>query len=324
MDAKALIESYVDDVVRRLPRKQRNDVGFELRALLGEELQARAEAPGAAPDAETVMDLLRAFGDPKVVAARYRPPGFEIIAPADAPAFVGLALGGVAVQWALSLTLAFTAATGLGPVQRFSGWWIGGGLGALWWPGFLVMTAIIASGARRRWPAVAVWTPRIVDPDRINRPLWSLALAFFLCGAAVLVTLPWTFDQLIGGLPVHRALTFDRAFFIGRGPWLLPIWAAQFSLLGVLIMRGRWTRITRRIDIVLSLAISSLMVWFIAGGPIFLAAPTDQIAKFSLAAVTVITLIDAGLKLRRERARVATPSAVKRRAGQLNSGVSAI
>lgn len=323
MNAQALIESYVDDVVRRLPRKQRNDVGFELRALLGEELQARAEAPGAAPDAEAVIDLLRAFGDPKVVAARYRPPGFEIIAPADAPAFVGLALGGVAVQWALSLTLAFTAATGPGPLQRVSGWWLSGGLGALWWPGFLVVTAIIASWARRRWPPAAAWTPRVVDPDRISRPLWALALAFFLCGAAVLVTLPWTFDQLIGGAAVHRALAFDPAFFVERGPWLLPVWAAQFSLLGVLIARGRWTRVTRRIDVALSLAISALMVWFVVGGPIFQAAPADQTAKFSLAVVTVITLIDAGLKLRRERARVATPSALKRSAGQLSSGVSA-
>ena len=42
MDPQALIESYVDDVVRRLPRRQRSDVGLELRSLLGEELAARA------------------------------------------------------------------------------------------------------------------------------------------------------------------------------------------------------------------------------------------------------------------------------------------
>ena len=48
MDPQALIESYVDDVVRRLPRRQRSDVGLELRSLLGEELAARAA--GVTPD----------------------------------------------------------------------------------------------------------------------------------------------------------------------------------------------------------------------------------------------------------------------------------
>ena len=30
---ETLIDAYVMDVVRRLPRKQRNDVGFELRCV---------------------------------------------------------------------------------------------------------------------------------------------------------------------------------------------------------------------------------------------------------------------------------------------------
>ena len=43
---EALIEAYVVDVMRRLPRKQRNDVGFELRALLTESLRGRAADTG--------------------------------------------------------------------------------------------------------------------------------------------------------------------------------------------------------------------------------------------------------------------------------------
>jgi len=53
MTANDLIEAYVTDVARRLPRAQRNDVAFELRALLREELQARAE--GAGRDADPAM-----------------------------------------------------------------------------------------------------------------------------------------------------------------------------------------------------------------------------------------------------------------------------
>ena len=71
MNANDLIESYVTDVAVRLPRKQRNDVAFELRALLKEELQAKAEATGRDADAAMATELLHAFGRPVDVAARF-------------------------------------------------------------------------------------------------------------------------------------------------------------------------------------------------------------------------------------------------------------
>ena len=49
------------------------------------------------------MDLLAAFGRPQDVADRYRPAGFTVIRPADAPSFAWIALGGVALQWAITL-----------------------------------------------------------------------------------------------------------------------------------------------------------------------------------------------------------------------------
>ena len=39
MNANDVIECYVNEVAVQLPRAQRNDVAFELRALLQEELQ---------------------------------------------------------------------------------------------------------------------------------------------------------------------------------------------------------------------------------------------------------------------------------------------
>src|SRR5471030_1363485 len=103
MDSHAIIESYVDDVVRRLPRRQRTDVAFELRSLLTEDLGGHAADAGRPADAEMTMELLKAFGRPTDVADRYRPAGFTVIRPADAPRFTWLALGGVALQWAISL-----------------------------------------------------------------------------------------------------------------------------------------------------------------------------------------------------------------------------
>src|SRR5262245_8316293 len=64
MNANEVIESYVCDVARSLPRDKRNDVAFELRALLADELAAKAQAAGRAPDEAMAMDLLQRFGRP--------------------------------------------------------------------------------------------------------------------------------------------------------------------------------------------------------------------------------------------------------------------
>ena len=86
MNANDLIESYVIDVAVQLPRKQRNDVAFELRALLNEGLQDKAEAAGRHVDATMATEFLRAFGRPADVAARYRPT-LTIIDPRTDPDF---------------------------------------------------------------------------------------------------------------------------------------------------------------------------------------------------------------------------------------------
>jgi len=90
MTATQLIESYVDDVVRRVDRKRRNDVGVELRALLGDELAGQAESAGRPADMDMAMELLRRFGRPADVAVRYRAGipdrragGWSCVRPAD-------------------------------------------------------------------------------------------------------------------------------------------------------------------------------------------------------------------------------------------------
>src|SRR5690606_22151452 len=84
---------YVRDVAKYLPRSRRNDVAFELRALLQDELVAKAAATGRAPDKAMAMELLKSFGRPAVAAALYqpRPP---LIDPADNHNFLIWAVAG--------------------------------------------------------------------------------------------------------------------------------------------------------------------------------------------------------------------------------------
>ena len=101
MSATEVIETYIDDTVRLLPRRQRDDVARELRSLLIEELHARARESGRPPDESLALSLVRGYGQPNEVAARYRPP-WAIIDPADSTSFMRAAIIG-AGAWCCSV-----------------------------------------------------------------------------------------------------------------------------------------------------------------------------------------------------------------------------
>ena len=102
MNSNEVIDAYVTDVARRLPRRQRNDVAFELGALLREEVRDRADAAGREADAAMTEAFLREFGHPADVAIRYRP-AMHIVDPADARVFLRATIIGLVLIWVAGL-----------------------------------------------------------------------------------------------------------------------------------------------------------------------------------------------------------------------------
>jgi hypothetical protein len=315
MNPDALIESYVAEVVRHLPRRQRNDVGFELRSLLGEELTGRAADSGREPDTTMALELLAAFGRPVEVADRYRPAGFTIISPADAPRFAWVALGGVAVQWAITLVATFSApASGPGSdwLSRLGTWWLSAGLGAFWWPGLLVSLSIVGAAIGARRGSASEWTPRaaaVLDRDVIRRPLLVLAIAAGMLGAAVVIALP-SLSTLLPGLPqpVLDAFAFDADFLSQRALWVLPLWAASFAVIIAVLVAGRWHRTTYLTSLAVNAAWLGLLIWWIVAGRIFESELADSVTKGSLALVAGFVVLDIVLTLRRLPRRVVVPA----------------
>jgi hypothetical protein len=87
-----LIDRYVYEVGRRLPRKNRADIQVELRSTLVDTLEGRVEGE---PTQEDEVELLKEFGPPQQVAASYWPQGQYLIGPSLYPLFrmvVGIAL----------------------------------------------------------------------------------------------------------------------------------------------------------------------------------------------------------------------------------------
>ncbi len=307
MNAFDVIDTYVGDVARRLPRKQRNDVAFELSALLKEELAGRAETAGRAPDDEMALALVREFGLPDQVADRYRPQYFTIIKPSDTRSFSAWAFGGVALQWAVTLPGLFSGEGEF--LQRLSHWWLGAGLLALWWPGFVVTMATIAGYIQHRWPSrPAEWKARVVDRDHVNRSLTAFGMAAAIVGASVMIFLP-QFLAFIG-LPrvVQDVLAYDPAFVVSRGPLVVMLWIAQVVLMGVVLAEGRWRRATRRIEIALTAIMAALLVWLINDGQIWQRLATDKGAKGFIGLIIVFLLIDIAIKVRREMMQIRPPA----------------
>lgn len=287
MDAQTVIESYVRDVTQQLRRKDRADVALELRALLTEELAARAG--GAPADEAMAIDLLRSFGAPSEVAARYRP-ATPLLDAADTRPFIIAAILGAAVI-TTGVTIAPSAAAHTHQATDAA---TGAFLG---WLGFLVLVFAARSWARRHWPSVTAWKPR--DPNAASR-FGSVALVAVIVLGIVCYGWPtWVAAQFTGGPIPHwmANLAYAPDFQATRLPWLLALWVGQGVLMAWVTFEGRWRVLTRRIEAGLALAVSLALIWFLAAGPMFQTTATDHTAKTWLAPIAIFMLLYAGWKI---------------------------
>ena len=293
MRATEVIEAYINDTVRLLPRRQRDDVAAELRTLLNEELHARAQESGYPPDESLALSLVRGHGHPNEAAARYQPP-WAIIDPADSTSFMRAAiigLGALIVLGALNRRPPSVPVTAL-----------------LAWLGFLVVAFGAKNWIRRRWPATAIWEPR--DRDRVNRvgtavivPIATFFVVWY--GAPT-----WVLDQISGGRFDTSWATYTADFQRLRLPCFVGLMVGLLALLSYVAIQGRWRRLTRCINIGLNMALACLILFLAVDGHIFQSSVVDKIARDVLALVALIYVPSVGVQLygaigRRDRAAAA-------------------
>ncbi|HVM71533.1 MAG TPA: hypothetical protein VMT91_07215 [Anaerolineales bacterium] len=101
-----LIDAYVSEVGRRLPRKNRSDIEAEIRSTLQDMLDERSQKTGKPVEEEMTIEVLRAYGAPEKVAGTYLGERY-LIGPRLYPTFL------VVIRIAL-LVIGVLAAIGLG------------------------------------------------------------------------------------------------------------------------------------------------------------------------------------------------------------------
>jgi hypothetical protein len=297
MDATEVIDSYVHDVARRLPLGKRDDVAFELRALLTDELGGLAEAQGRAPDREMAVAMLREFGRPADVAVRYYRP-FTIIGPGDTWSFLVAAIaGGVLVSLLASSGPSSTASGEL--TQRAN-------LAFFAWLGALVVVFGAKSLILRYRPDAFAWTPRRVrDTDSVSRAgavvvalAWLALLACYLVPGRVA-------DLVSGGRVAAGSLAYSASFLNPwRMAWLVGLLAIAAGLQLVVAVQGRWRPATRWARMAVTALVALQLGWHASYGAIFADARTERAAVPAFAWLSGVILVWCGILLYREYSRV--------------------
>ncbi len=303
MTVNDVIESYITDVAVKLPRKQRNDVAFELRALINEGLQDKAEENGRPVDVKMAIEFCRAFGRPEDVAARYRPT-LTIIDPADGHAFMRASIIGMVILACLLLLKTFSHPNepSVAFLSILGHWWAQTVNASIWWLGLLVAGFWMASSSRRRSPQTSQWKPSASNRIVGGRTGLAFGVIGILFGAFILLEPTRILDFFWNGQAApaaYAALTYTDTFLGRQAPILFALILLNVPILVFVIVKGRWPAGMRRFETVMGLINCAVMVWAVLDGPMLMTSVSDRIAKFFMLFIVTIILIDLGVKLLR-------------------------
>lgn len=270
-----LIDRYIAEVGKHLPRKQRADIEAEIRSTLEDMLEERKQAEGEVSEAQ-VIELLKEYGAPREVAESYTGPNY-LIGPRVYPIFELVTRIVMIVLFALALAglglgLAQSSLTGPEFLKTIgdSALDLLGGLITVF--GNLVLAFAILERVlpAKEFEEEEKWDPaelaREPDPDRVKFGEQIFEM-FFLVVFLVIFNL---YPGLIGiGFFNENDWVFispilTEAFF-SYLPWLNILILLQLGFNIILLRRGWWNTGLRVANIVLEVAGIALAVAMLRG-----------------------------------------------------------
>lgn len=297
-----LLDKYVAEVGKHLPRNQRADIEKELKSTLEDMLEERNQA-GAADEAAVIV-LLKEYGEPRKVAESYIGPRyligprlyptFELIVKIVTAAVLGASLLGYGVS--ASITKSFAGTEFFSFLGQF---WLGLLNAMMYAFGTIVLVFVILE---RVLPAKELeketaeeWNPADLakepDPDEVKMSDAIATIIFTLIGLAIFNLYPnviglffntdgeWTFIPML-----------SKAFFTYL-PWINLIGVAQIVFNLYQLRQRVWTTFSRLFNIVIEVSLIALAIVMLSG-PSLIDLSTDKLAGTPVAeAADVLTRV---------------------------------
>lgn len=297
-----LIDRYVTEIGKRLPRKSRADIEAEIRSTLEDMLEERAEKAGRPADDEMVRELLKEYGAPDKVAATYLPEQY-LIGPKLFPVFwlvlkivgtvlLAVTVIGTGIQIGIDNLNAQQAVT---LIAQHALDFLSGIIAAF---GNIVLVFAIIERVMPKskyedrlhedWDPVEL--TREPEPDEIR--IWEpiVTIAFTLIALMIFNLYPQIigFGFLKNGQWISTPVLSDA--FFRMLPWLNISWLLGIVLQVLLLRQGKWTPLTRWFDIALRI-VSIVISFVLLKGPSLLALSAADMAKVSISAPTATLLV---------------------------------
>ncbi len=287
-----LLDRYVTEIGKGLPRKSRADIETEIRSTLQDMLDERSARTGKPVDEAMITELLKEYGAPAKVAASYRGPQY-IVGPKMFPLFELVLKIVLAVLVGVSL-----AGFGFSFVSHSSGPEFVQALGK--WGAQLYGMIISAFGSivlvfailERVLPASKFekekeeWDPseleREPDPAEVKPAERIVGIGVTVLGLVILNVYP----NLVGpGFVSDGRWTFIPALsaaFFRYLPWINVLGLLHIGLNLVLLRAGQWKTYSRAADLALDAA-GAVLAGFMLAGPSLVDLPASKLAGTPLA-----------------------------------------
>lgn len=283
------IELYVKAVGRKLPQSMREDIEAELKSTLMDMLDDRAKAEDRIVDEDLEQELLKEYGSPDEIAAKYLPEQ-QLISPKLYPIFwmilkivltvlaittivsIGVQLGQMGVNVSGAANVVGEAFLELiqSAMQAF---------------GTLVLVfALITRFGKIDADLKTEWQPRdllkIRDEDKIKPAELITAIIFSTIGIVIFNFYPdliSLYNNVNGQIEVYPLLT---AAFFGYLLWFNILWILEIIQNALLLKDGVYTRASRIFEIGLNIANVALLIVIISG-PAIVQLPVTWMQDFA-------------------------------------------
>jgi len=259
-----LLDRYVAEVGKHLPRKNREDIEAEIRSTLEDMLDERTQGEGPADEA-AVMVLLKEYGSPREVADKYKTHQY-LLGPRLFPIFEMVVKIVFAVVAAVSLIglgigISKTGLTGPEFASTLTEWLGGLFTGLISAFGNIVLVfAIIerTQAANELEKDFKEWNPKELqsepDPDKIDMPDHIATIIFTALGLVFLNLYP---DLLVFGYFKNTnwvAFPLLTDAFFRFLPWINIMGLLQIVFSGLMLSQRDWTPVTRLVAIGVDIA----------------------------------------------------------------------